>query len=94
MGIIKKEDRENKSSQSSGIDKSMYVSNIKIDRNGKTWRKKQIWVREEFLGKLQIMNHFNDKKTKQMVDEALDDYLKKNWDDSMAARKMVENSEK
>lgn len=74
------------------IDRSVCVSNARIDRNGVEWQKKSLWLRGEYLGKLKVMAHFQDTKMETLVNKALGEYLAKNFDNSMAMKKMVAKS--
>lgn len=70
----------------------MYVSDAKIDRDGVAWKKKGFWIREEHLGKLKVISHFQKKKTGELIDEAIAQYIRSSWDDSMAIEKMVKRA--
>lgn len=74
------------------VDKSVYVSNARIDRAGVEWQKKSIWLRGEYLGKLKVMAHFQDTKLEVLVNKALAEFLAANYDNSMAMKKMVAKS--
>lgn len=90
MGILHTNEKPGITDKSEA-DKSMYVSDAKIDRNGVAWKKKLLWIREEHLGKLKVISHFKNKNTSELVDEALSGYIRSSWDDSMAVEKMVKN---
>lgn len=89
MGILKAKTGNSEKSNQSDQDKSMYISDSKIDRNGVAWKKKRLWIREEHLGKLKVIGHFKQKKTNELVDKAISQYIAQSWDNSMAIEKMV-----
>ncbi len=89
MGILKAKTGNSEKSVKSDPDKSMYISDSKIDRDGVAWKKKGLWIREEHLGKLKVIGHFKQKKTNELVDEAISKYISQSWDNSMAIEKMV-----
>ncbi len=74
------------------VERSIMVSNARIDRAGNEWIRKSLWLRQEHLGKLKVMAHFHGSKTEALVDQALGEYIKKNYDNSMAMKKMVGKS--
>lgn len=73
-------------------DKSIIVSNARIDRAGNEWKRRPLWLRQEHLGKLKVMAHFHDTKIEALIDKALDDYIKANYDNSVAMKEMVKKS--
>lgn len=87
MGFVKW--KSEKSEKSGTEDKSIYVSDVKIDRNGESWKKKSYWFRQEHLGKLKAISHFKGKTSQELIVQALEEYVKKNWDNSVAMKKMV-----
>ncbi len=68
------------------------VSDARIDRAGNEWKRKNLWVKQEHLGKLKVMAHFQNTKIEALLDKAIEDFLTNNFDNSMAMRKMVEKS--
>ncbi|HOP07092.1 MAG TPA: hypothetical protein PLF13_07370 [candidate division Zixibacteria bacterium] len=70
-------------------EKSILVSNAKIDRDGVGWERKPIWLRQELLGKLKVVSHFEGKTIHQLIDEALGAYVQEKWDNTQARKKMV-----
>lgn len=73
-------------------EKSIIVSNVRIDRAGNEWKRTPIWLRQEHLGKLKVMAHFHNTKLEALIDKALNDYVKANYDNSLALKKTVEES--
>jgi hypothetical protein len=73
-------------------EKSIIVSNARIDRAGNEWKRKPLWLRQKHLGKLKVMAHFHGSKLEALIDQALDDYIKAKYDNSMAMKEMVEKS--
>ena len=92
MGIFgnKKDKKTTDSNEQS--ERSIMVSDARIDRSGGEWRRKSLWIRQEHLGKLKVMAYFHSTKTEALLDQALEDYLKKNYDNSMAMKKMVKKA--
>ncbi len=90
MGIIKK--TEPKPVSPEAVDKSIYISNVKIDRSGDGWSRKPIWIRQEHLGKLKAISHFEGKEIDDLIDFALQSYVAQKWDSSMAVKKLVRQS--
>lgn len=73
-------------------DKSVLVSDAKIDRAGVPWRKKAYWYRQEYISKLTALSHFQDVPVQQLLDDAVGRFIEKNWDNSLALKQTVENS--
>jgi predicted metal-dependent phosphoesterase TrpH len=92
MGIIKQEDIAKKATDQANPENSLYVADEKVDRNGNAWKKKQIWIRSEHLGKMKVLAHFEKKTTQVIIDQALEDYFRAHFDDSMAMKKMIKKS--
>ncbi|UCD17558.1 MAG: hypothetical protein JSV44_01240 [Candidatus Zixiibacteriota bacterium] len=90
MGIIKAS-KENQAGADEA-DRSIYVSNVRIDRSGRGWTRKSIWIRQEHLGKLKAIAHFEGKESENLIDEALTEYISKRWDNSIAVKKLVQQS--
>ena len=92
MGIFesKKEQKTNESIDQS--ENSIIVSDARIDRAGNEWKRKNLWIKQEHLGKLKVMAHFQETKIEALLDKAINDYLKKNFDNSMAMKKMVKKA--
>jgi hypothetical protein len=88
MGFIKKEQLQS-GNKNKSTDKTMYIANEKIDRHGDAWKKSSLWIRKEHLGKLKVISHFKNKPILKLIDKALEDYIGKIWDNSMAIKKMV-----
>ncbi len=91
MSIIKCADNKKKTKKEEEIsaDKSIYVSNVKVDKKGCGWEKKSFWFRQEHLSKLNAISHFEKKSIQKVIDEALTEYIKKTWDNTKAMKKMV-----
>ncbi len=92
MGIIDKVKGNSKEDPKS--EKSVYVKDVRIDKAGKTWQRKAVWIREEYLGKLKVIAHFEDKPVQEIVDRALGFYLSEKWDKTGAMKKMIDKSKK
>ena len=93
MAILRKTKNEDKK-QSDALEKSIYSSDARVDRAGQSWKKKTIWIRQEYFSKLKMIGHFQGKETQELLDEALALYIADKWDNSMALRKLVGKSEK
>lgn len=87
MGFIKW--KAKKSEETASEDKSIYVSDVRIDRNGVPWKKKSYWFRQEHLGKLKAIAHFEGKTSQELIVRALQEFVAKNWDNSVAMKKIV-----
>lgn len=74
------------------VDKTICVSDSRIDRAGNAWKQKSLWLRQEHLGKLKVMEHFHETKIEVLIDRALGEYIKKNFEDKMSMEKMVQNA--
>jgi len=75
-------------------EKTVHVSNSKIDREGVAWEKKSTWLRQDYVGKLKVIAHFEGKTFQQLIDEALAGYLKERWDSTTARKKLVRPKDK
>jgi hypothetical protein len=85
--------KDKKSGESSEqADRSIIVSDARIDRAGNEWKRKNLWVRQEHLGKLKVMAHFQDTKVEALLDKAVELYLRNNFDNSMALKQMIKKS--
>ncbi|MBU0983057.1 MAG: hypothetical protein KKA42_04255 [candidate division Zixibacteria bacterium] len=73
-------------------DRSVVVSDARIDRNGVGWKRKSYWLRQEHLGKLRALAHFEGMTTETLIDRALGEFLTSNWDNSRAMRRVVSRS--
>ncbi len=69
--------------------KSVFFSNQRIDKQGRSWKKKSFWIRQEHLGKLKVMAHFKGKDIQVLLDRALKEYIAREYDESAAMKKMV-----
>ena len=92
MGISESDKNKKKDASGEESEHSIIVSNARIDRAGNEWKRKSVWLRQEHLGKLKVMAHFRDTKVEALLDQALEAYLKTNYDNSMAMKKMVQQS--
>jgi len=92
VGISGNKKEQKTSEAADQSEKSIIVSDARIDRVGNEWKRKNLWIKQEHLGKLKVMAHFQDTKIEALLDKAIDDYIKKNFDNSMAMKKMVEKS--
>jgi TFIIF-interacting CTD phosphatase-like protein len=92
MSFVKKGQKAKEDSAIEEVDRSVIVSNARIDRAGNEWKRKALWVRQEYLGKLKVLAHFQSTKTEALLDQALSEYLQKNFDNSMAMKEMVAKS--
>jgi hypothetical protein len=92
MGILKRDSGKKGQLENDDSEKSIHVSNVKIDRNGQAWKYKTVWFRQEYLDKLKVMCHFEKKNEQQLIDIALEDFIRRRWNSSSAMKKMVEQS--
>ncbi len=93
MTILRETKKTDKKTQAA-LEKSIYTTDAKVDKAGQSWKKKTVWIRQEHLSKLKMIGHFENKKTQQLLDEALSDYIANKWDNSMAMRKLVGKPDK
>lgn len=93
MQILRPVDKETQPKAPAEIEKSVCVSSAKIDKMGQAWKKESVWFRQELLGKLKVVAHFEGKSTEQLMDEALDKYVCDKFESSVAMRKMIGRSE-
>jgi len=91
MGIIDKSKKKTKDDPNS--EKSVYVKDVRIDSGGKTWQRKAVWIREEYLGKLKVLSHFEGKPVQEIIDTAIGFYLTEKWDKTGAMKKLVDKSQ-
>ena len=89
MGIFGSKKDQQTGDSANQADKTIMVSDVRIDRAGTEWKRKNLWVKQEHLGKLKVMAHFQDTKIEALLDKAIDDYIKKNFDNSMAMKTMA-----
>lgn len=89
MGILKKAMGIKDESDEEILDKSIYISNEKVDKAGNSWRKKSFWFRAEHLGKLKVISHFEGKTAEKLIDLALASYIRDKLDNSQAVKKLV-----
>ena len=92
MGIIKQSQAAPKEQNMNDTDQSMIVADEKIDRDGNSWKREGVWIRSEHLGKMKVIGHFEKQSIQQIIDAALTQYIRANWDDSMAMKKMMKRS--
>jgi len=92
MPIIKWGTRPAKKKNQTEIDRSVYVSDAKVDREGAGWRKRSFWFRQEHLGKLKVIAHLKGCSAQDLIDEALTEYIHNSFDNSMAMKKAVRKS--
>lgn len=89
MPIIKWGTRPAKKKDQAEIDRSVYVSDAKVDRQGAGWKKTSFWFRQEHLGKLKVIAHLKGSSTQDLINEALTEYIQNSFDNSMAMKKAV-----
>jgi hypothetical protein len=89
MAIIKGSQTKQDQPAESTPEESIYVSNTKIDKDGETWTRNAVWLRQEHLNKLKVIAHFQNKSIELLIDGALDDYCNRIWDNTMAREKLV-----
>ena len=70
-------------------ERSIYVSNSKIDKDGEGWTRKTVWLRQEHFNKLKVIAHFQNKSLEQLLDGALGDFVNRIWDNTMAREKLL-----
>jgi len=92
MGFVKKGRKAKEDSALAQIDGSVIVSRARIDRAGNEWQRKSFWVRQEHLGKLRVLAHFRETKTEVLLDRALNEFISRNFDNSMAIKRMAAKS--
>ncbi|MEZ5358822.1 MAG: hypothetical protein R3F48_08300 [Candidatus Zixiibacteriota bacterium] len=92
MGVLKREQVMPQKQTEQKPDKSLYISDERVDREGHAWKKQSIFIRNEHLGKMKVMSHFSKKSVQDIVDSALADYLKNHFDDSAAMQEMIKKS--
>ena len=92
MGILKRTKEKFNAGENSQDDKSIYVHNVRIDKNGETWQRKAFWIREKHLGKLKVIAHFQGKAMQDVLDTAIESYIKDHWDSTSAMKKLVGKS--
>jgi len=93
MQILRPKDKAEKTSESAEIEKSVCVSDAKIDKQGQAWKKKSVWFRQELLGKLKVVAHFEGKTIEQLMDDGLDQFVSDKFENSVAMRKMIGRSD-
>ena len=84
--------RKKKDQDASVPDKSLYFSNERIDRDGNTWKHQGFWFRQEHLGKLKVIAHFQKKKTQVLIDRAVQEFIERNWEETGVVQEMVKQS--
>ena len=89
MAVIKQPTIVKKDGKPETVEKSVYTGNVRIDREGKTWQKKGVWLREEHLGKLKVIAHFENSPIDKLIDRALETFVSGKLDNSIAIRKLV-----
>ncbi len=92
MGIFGSDKNKKKDGSGETSENSIIISNARIDRAGNEWKRKSVWFRQEHLGKLKVMAHFRNTRVEALLNQALEEFLKKNYDNSMAMKEMVEKS--
>jgi len=93
MSFFKGATKNKTKPQPDALDRSVYVSNSKIDKEGQAWTRKSIWFRQDHLNKLKVIAHFERKTTQLLVDRALGEFISRTWDDTMARQKLVQQSD-
>ncbi len=91
MAIIKGSKIRQDQPSEEAPEKSIYVSNSKIDKNGEAWVRKAVWLRQEHFNKLKVIAHFQNKSIEQLLDGALGDFVNRIWDNTMAREKLIES---
>ena len=89
MAIIKSSQVKQDQPAEGAPEKSIYVSDSKIDKDGEAWTRKSVWLRQEHLNKLKVIAHFQNKNMEQLLDGALSDFVNRIWDNTMAREKLV-----
>jgi len=92
MGYFGKSSRKNDDGPV-GVDKSIYVSDSRIDKSGQAWKRKTLWIRQEYLTKLKAIAHFENKTTQLLMDQALEEYVSRRWDNSRAMKRLVKQAD-
>lgn len=91
MAIIKASQFKTDQPKEGSPEKSIYVSNSKIDKDGEAWTKQTVWLRQEHCNKLKVIAHFQNKSIEQLLDGALGDFVTRIWDNTMARERLVES---
>jgi len=91
MAVLKKNAGEATVGSEGIADKSVYISDVHIDKNGQTWKKRAVWFRQEHLGKLKVIAHFESTKMQDLIDQALEEFVTKKLENSVAIRKLVKD---
>lgn len=92
MGVLKREQVTPQKQESQKPEKSLYISDERVDREGNAWKKQTVFIRNEHLGKMKVMGHFKKKSVQDIIDSALNEYFKKHFDDSAAMQEMIKKS--
>jgi hypothetical protein len=93
MGAIIREKNGKQDTQGGVVDNSIYAADVKIDKTGVSWKKKTFWFRQEHLGKLKVIAHFENTTISELIDTALVEFVREKMDSSMAIKKLVKQSE-
>ncbi len=93
MQILRPVEKDKKKKSSPPVDKSICVSDAKIDKQGQAWKRESIWFRQELLGKLKVVSHFEGKAIQQLIDQVLDKFVTEKFENSVAMRKMIGQSD-
>lgn len=91
MAIIKGSQVKMDQPEEGAPEKSIYVSDSKIDKDGEGWTRKTVWLRQEHFNKLKVIAHFQKKNLEQLLDGALGDFVNRIWDNTMARERLVES---
>lgn len=92
MGVIKREQVTPSNQADEKPEKSLYVSDERIDRKGNAWKKQTVFIRNEHLGKIKVIAHFQKKTIQDIIDIALKEYFQKHFDNSEAMQEMIKKS--
>lgn len=87
MKLLKRD--KSKKSESKPVDKSVYASNVRIDKSGVQWKKESYWLKQELLGKLKVVAHFENTTIPKLVHQALEEYVINKFEGSVAIRKLI-----
>jgi hypothetical protein len=86
--------RKQKDKDESAAAESVYFSQERIDRDGNAWRHRGFWFRQVHLGKLKVIAHFQKKKTQVLIDQAVQEFIDRHWDETGAVENMVKQTGK
>ena len=94
MAIISKPREKKTNANAKTPEKSIRMTRSKIDRDGTAWSRKVIWCRQEHLGKLKVISHFQGKPIQELIDTSIEEFISRIWDCTIARKKLVDGVKK